>query len=124
MRCRGIRGAITIQDNNREELLSSTRELLSRLLEANAVQAEDIACIFFTTTPDLTAEFPAAAAREMGLNTVPLLCGHEMNVPGGLPRCIRILMLVNTEKKAEEMVHLYLREAQQLRQTVEGEGDR
>ncbi len=115
LRCRGIRGAITVAENSREELLPATGELLGELLRANGVQAEDIACIFFTTTPDLTAEFPAAAAREMGLGAVPLLCSHEMNVPDSLPHCIRILMLVNTEKKAEEMIHLYLREAKNLR---------
>lgn len=116
MRCRGVRGAITVESNDRAQLLSATRELLSRLLEVNAIQPEEIAFIHFTTSPDLNAEFPAVAAREMGFNTVPLLCGHEMSVPGALPRCLRILMLVNTEKRQEEIVHLYLREAVKLRQ--------
>lgn len=120
MLCRGVRGATTVEGNDRAQLLSATRELLSRLLEANGLKPEDIAFILFTTSPDLNAEFPAVAAREMGLNTVPLLCGHEMNVPGALAHCLRILMLVNTEKKAEEMVHIYLRNAKVLRPDVEG----
>ncbi len=119
LKCRGIRGAITVEDNDREELLSATTELLQKLLEANQVQAEDIACIFFTTSPDLTAEFPAAAARAMGMDSVPLLCGHEMSVPHGLPRCLRIMMLVNTTRQATEMVHIYLKGATGLRSEVQ-----
>ena len=115
LRCRGVRGAITVEDNKSDELLAATTELLQKLMEANQVQAEDIACIFFTTTPDLTAEFPAVAARRMGLDTVPLLCGHEMSVPHGLPRCLRIMMLVNTPRQPGEMVHVYLKGATGLR---------
>ena len=115
LKCRGIRGAITVEDNDREELLAATTELLQQLLSANEVQPDDIACIIFTTTPDLTAEFPAVAARRMGLDHVPLLCGHEMAVPHGLPRCLRILMLVNTTRQATEMVHVYLKGAKALR---------
>lgn len=107
-----------MKDNSRAELLEATQELLSRLLEANGVKSEDIACILFTTSPDLTAEFPAVAARQMGLDSVPLLCGHEMAVPGALPRCLRVLMLVNTEKGPQEIVHLYLREAASLRRDL------
>ena len=116
--CRGIRGAITVEDNDREEMLSATTELLQKLVEANQIKAEDIAYIYFTTTPDLNAEFPAVAARRMGMDHVPLLCGHEMAVPHGLPRCLRILMLVNTERKASEIVHVYLREATSLRADI------
>ena len=117
--CRGIRGAITVEDNDREEMLSATTELLQKLVEANQVKAEDIAYIYFTTTPDLNAEFPAVAARRIGMDHVPLLCGHEMAVPHGLPRCLRILMLVNTELKATEIVHVYLREATSLRTDIQ-----
>jgi chorismate mutase len=109
-----------VEDNDREELLSATTELLRSLLEANQVQNEDIACIFFTTTPDLNAEFPAVAARSMGMDTVPLLCGHEMAVPHGLPRCLRILMLVNTTRAASEMAHIYLKGATRLRRAQGG----
>jgi chorismate mutase len=115
LRCRGIRGAITVEDNDREEMLSATTELLQKLLEANQVQTEDIACIFFTTTPDLTAEFPAVAARAIGMDSVPLLCGHEMSVSHGLSRCLRIMMLVNTTREATEIVHIYLKGATGLR---------
>ena len=85
------------------------------MVQANGIKIDDIAAIFFTTTSDLNAEFPAAAIRELGWpQQLALLCGHEMNVPDSLPRCLRILMLVNTEKAAEEIVHIYLGEAKKL----------
>ena len=116
MLCRGIRGATTVAANTAEDILEATCELLQRMIEANGVEAEDVACVLFTTTPDLNAEFPAAAARELlGWSEVALLCGHEMGVPGSLPRCLRVLMLVNTEKRADEIVHVYLRGAEKLR---------
>ena len=113
--CRGIRGATTAEANTREAILSATRELLTALVEANGVRVEDIAAVWFTTTPDLNAEFPALAARQMGWEHTALLCGHEMAVPDGLPRCIRVLMLVNTEKRPEDLRHIYLKEAKDLR---------
>lgn len=113
--CRGIRGATTAEANTREAILDATRELLAALVEANDVRVEDIAAVWFTTTPDLNAEFPALAARQMGWEHTALLCGHEMAVPDGLPRCIRVLMLVNTEKRPEDLRHIYLRGAQALR---------
>jgi len=85
------------------------------MVKANGVQAEDVACILFTTTPDINAEFPAVGAREMGFSQTALLCGHEMNVPGSLPMCLRILILVNTEKSPEEIVHVYTKGAVGLR---------
>jgi len=115
MKCRGIRGATTVDANTREDILVATKELLQQMVSANGVGAEDVACILFTTTPDLDAEFPAAAARELGFSQAPLLCGHEMNVPGSLPRCVRILILFNTEKSAEEIVHVYTKGAKGLR---------
>jgi len=113
--CRGIRGATTAEANTREAILSATRELLTALVEANGIRVEDIAAVWFTTTPDLNAEFPALAARQMGWEHTALLCGHEMSVPDGLPRCIRVLMLVNTDKRPEDLRHIYLREARDLR---------
>jgi chorismate mutase len=113
--CRGIRGAITVAENTREAILEATRELLLRLIEANQIVADDVASAIFTTTPDLDAEFPALAARELGWRDTALLCGHEMNVPGSLPRCIRVLIHWNTSRSASEVVHVYLREAQSLR---------
>ncbi len=101
--------------NTREAILEATRELLTAMVEANQIRVEDIASAIFTTTPDLTAEFPAVAAREMGWTHVALLCGHEMSVPGSLPMCLRVLLHVNTDKRAEEIVHVYLRGARVLR---------
>ena len=115
MRCRGIRGATTVPTNTQENILAAAKELLQEMVLVNGVQEEDVACILFTTTPDLNAAFPAAAARELGLSQVPMLCGHEMNVPGSLPMCLRILILINTKKSAEEIVHIYIRGAKELR---------
>jgi chorismate mutase len=115
VRCRGIRGATTVESNNREDILLAAKELLQRMVEANDVQVEDVASAILTTTPDLNAEFPALAARQMGWNDVALLCGHEMSVPGSLPRCLRILLHVNTDRQADQIVHVYLRGARALR---------
>jgi chorismate mutase len=116
LHCRGIRGAITIPANNKESIIAATKELLKKMVQANGIKVDDIAAIFFTTTSDLNAEFPAAATRELGWpQHLALLCGHEMNVPNDLPRCLRILMLVNTEKGPEEIVHIYLGEAKKLK---------
>ena len=115
MLCRGIRGAITVAANTREAILEATRELLTAMMEANQIRVEDIASAIFTTTPDLTAEFPAVAAREMGWSHVALLCSHEMSVPGSLPMCLRVLLHVNTDRRPEEIVHVYLRGARVLR---------
>ena len=116
MWCRGVRGATTAAENSAEAIVESTRELLAALVEANGIRPQDVASVIFTTTSDLNAEFPAYAAREMGWTDVPLLCGHEMNVPGSLPRCIRILIHVNTEKTAKDMKHVYTRGAEYLRE--------
>ena len=113
--CRGVRGATTAEANTREAILDATRELLERVIEANLIEASQVAAIFFTTTPDLNAEFPAVAARAMGWNNTALLCSHEMSVPDGLPGCIRVLILVNTEKQPQELVHVYLKQATTLR---------
>jgi len=116
LQCRGIRGAITVPANNKKSILAVTKKLLTRMTKANKIEIKDIAAIFFTTTPDLDAEFPAAATRELGWSSnLALLCGHEMNVPDALPRCLRVLMLVNTEKEPEELIHVYLGEAKKLK---------
>ena len=115
MRCRGIRGATTVDANTKKDILAAAKELLREMVQANGVQEEDVACILFTTTPELNAAFPASAARELGLSQVPMLCGHEMNVPGSLPMCLRILILFNTEKSAEEIAHIYIKGAIELR---------
>ena len=115
MLCRGIRGATTVAANTAEAIVEAATELLTAMLEANDVKVDDVASAFFTTTPDLTAEFPAVAARQMGWTDVALLCGHEMNVPGSLPMCLRILLHVNTDKGVSDIVHVYLRGARVLR---------
>ena len=106
MMCRGVRGAITVSSNNEDEILEATRELL---------HVDDVASAYFTTTPDLNATYPAYAARQIGWYDAALLCGHEMGVPGGLARCVRVLIHWNTTKTAKEIVHVYLREARSLR---------
>jgi len=116
LQCRGIRGATTVSANNKESIIAATKELLVEMTQANKIEIKDIAAIFFSTTSDLNAEFPAAATRELGWPpNLALLCGHEMNVPTDLPRCLRILMLVNTEKGPEKIVHVYLGKAKRLK---------
>ena len=122
MLTRGIRGATTVTANTRESILEASKELLTAMLEANGLGVESVASAFFTTTPDLNAEFPALAAREMGWSDVALLCGHEMNVPGSLPHCLRILLHVNTDKAASDIHHVYLRGARVLRPDFESQG--
>lgn len=113
---RGVRGATTVEADRPELILEATRELLTALLEANDIDSfEPIASIFFTTTPDLSSTFPAEAAREIGMALVPLLCNQEIPVPDRLPRAIRIMMQVNTQRSQAEMRHVYLREAKSLR---------
>jgi chorismate mutase len=112
---RGIRGATTAAANTREAILAATRELLIALIEANRIGVDEVASAIFTTTVDLNAEYPAAAARELGWQDVALMCAHEINVPHGLPQCIRVLVHWNTTLRADEVKHVYLRGAVQLR---------
>jgi chorismate mutase len=119
MPCRGVRGATTLDRNDREEILTATRQLLALMLRQNGIQATDVASAIFTTTPDIDAEFPAMAARQLGLIDVPLLCGHEMAVPGSLPLCVRILLHWNTDKPQAEIHHVYVREAKRLRPDIQ-----
>ena len=113
---RGLRGATTADANTRDDILDATRELLERLVEANDVDTDDIAAVMFSATKDLNAEFPAVAARvHMGWTDVAIMCGHEMDIPGGQERCIRVLILVNTDKSPKELEMVYLRDAANLR---------
>jgi chorismate mutase len=121
MLVRGVRGATTVEANSVEAILEATRELLAAMLKANETDVEYVASAFFTTTVDLNAEFPAVAARDLGLTKVALMCGNEMNKPGGLPMCLRILLHVNTDKPAQDIKHIYLRGARVLRPDIEGE---
>jgi len=116
MWCRGIRGATVVTSNTREAILEAGDELLQKMIEANAVEKESIASVFFTTTPDLDAEFPAAAARRQGWTDIPLLGMQEMNVPGSLSKCLRVLIMFNTDKQPDQIVHVYLRGTEVLRQ--------
>src|SRR5262245_40900115 len=115
MRTRGVRGATTATANTREAICSATQDLLRRLIEANEIPIEEIGSAFFTVTDELDAEYPALAAREMGWVHVPLLCAREIPVPGGLARCIRVLLHVSTEKTQDQIRHVYLGEAAALR---------
>ena len=113
---RGLRGATTADSNTKEAILDATRELLEELVKANDVDTDDIAAVTFSTTGDLDAEFPAVAARvHMGWTEVAMMCGHEMDVPGGQARCIRVMILVNTDKRPTELERIYLRGAANLR---------
>ena len=115
MPCRGIRGATVAEANTSEAILAATRELVEAIIAANDVQPDDVASVFFTTSPDLTAEYPALAARELGWTETALLCTQEIAVPTGLARCIRILVHWNTERRADEIQHCYLGQAERLR---------
>lgn len=113
--CRGVRGAIPVKDNTRHNILSASDRLLQVMIEKNGIVADDVCSAIFTTTTDINAEYPAIAARKLGWHDVALLCGHEMCVPHGLTSCLRILVHWNTEKSPQEIVHVYLEEAQMLR---------
>jgi chorismate mutase len=115
MPCRGVRGATTAENNSPEEILKATRQLLALMIRQNGIEPEDVASAFFSTTTDLNAEFPALAARQLGWFDVALMCVNELDVPGSLRRCIRILLHWNTDKPADEIVHVYVKEAARLR---------
>lgn len=114
-RMRALRGAITVPANERDEIVAATTELLDALIARNEVDGDDLVSMIFTATPDLDAEFPAIAARRLGLAHVPLLCSVELDVEGAMPRCIRVLVHLYTERAAGELQHVYLREARELR---------
>ena len=120
---RGIRGATTAAANDAGEIVGATGELLGELIRLNDIDPDEIAFAYFTTTPDLNAEFPALAARRLGWVDVPLLCGHDMNVrqpnPRGVALCIRVLLLYNTDRRQREMRHAYLRGAVAIRRDLE-----
>ncbi|MBL4884577.1 MAG: chorismate mutase [Planctomycetaceae bacterium] len=116
MLVRGVRGAISADKNTREAILQATTELLKEVLRANEIDDfEYLVSAVFTTSPDLTASFPAEAARDLGMSEVPLLCASEIAVPNSLKMCIRVLLHVNTDKKQSDIVHVYMKEAAKLR---------
>ena len=122
MRVRGIRGATTANENTKESILEATRDLLEKLVEANGIDADDIASALFTSTEDLDAGFPAEAARRMGWQYVALLGSSEVPVPGAPARCIRVLLMVNTDKPPQDLQFVYIRGAAGLRRGSLGTG--
>jgi len=115
MYVRALRGATTIEQNLRKDIMFETKNLLSKLVETNEISHDDIVSIIFSTTRDINAAFPAAAAREMGWNDIPLMCTNEMEVVGSLQKCIRVLMHINCCKTNSQLKHVYLKEAKKLR---------
>ena len=115
MLCRGVRGATTADSDTREDILKAARQLLALMIRVNGIEARDVASAIFTTTTDLKAEFPALAARQLGWLDVALLCTHELDVPGSLRLCIRILLHWNTSKSPQEITHVYIKGATSLR---------
>ena len=115
---RGIRGATTVTENNKIAILKETRELLINLKDKNRFETEEIVSIFFSMTPDLNAAFPAAAARQLGWNNVPLFGVQESDVENTLKMCIRILIHINTNKLQGEIKHCYLNKAVMLRKDL------
>lgn len=119
---RAIRGAITVEHNTEEEIVSAARELIEAVMESNALTPDDLISVIFTATTDLNAAFPAAGARQAGLQYVPLLDAVEIDVPGALQRCIRVLVHANIDKPLREIKHVYLREAKALRPDLSSQG--
>ncbi|MEO6701778.1 MAG: chorismate mutase [Jatrophihabitantaceae bacterium] len=115
MTVRAVRGAIQVGANERQEVLDGASELVQEVMRRNQITAEDLISILFTATPDLTAEFPAYAARQLGLVDVPLMCASEIAVPGALPLTLRLLAHVDTELDRDQIRHVYLRGAAALR---------
>lgn len=118
MAVRAIRGATTLDVDNKEHLYERTQELVEAVLTENDIAVDDVISVFFTCTPDLVSDFPAAAARQMGFGAVPLMCAQEIAVPGALPSVVRLMMHVNTERQRDEIVHVYLHNAVSLRRDL------
>lgn len=122
MSCRGIRGATSVEENTAAAIIAATRELLERIVALNELQIDDVASVAFTVTSDLDAVYPARAAHEMGWVNTALVCLQEMAVVGGLPRCIRVLALWNTDQRPDRIHHVYLHRAAMLRPDLVKEG--
>lgn len=115
---RAIRGAIRIDRDERDELLAAVAELLTAILERNQLTTDDLISVIFTVTPDIRAEFPALGARLLGMKDVPLLCAQELDVPGAMPRVVRVMVHAETELARAEIQHIYLRGAEALRMDI------
>ena len=119
---RGVRGAITLKENTKSEIKFATVELLSKMLEENKINTEDISFAVFTLTDDINADFPAKYAREcLNFQNVPMMCYHELDVPNSLKMCLRILLNINTAKNQNEIKHIYLKDAKKLRQDIKND---
>jgi chorismate mutase len=118
MAVRAVRGAIQVDEDDREQVLDATTELLQTVLERNGLSQEDLISVLFTATPDLTSEFPAYAARQMGFVDVPLMCASEIAVAGAMPRVLRLLAHVETDRPRADMKHAFLRGAAALRRDL------
>lgn len=123
---RGVRGATTVENDRKEKIWSAAAELVSAMLDANGIASEDIGAAIFSATEDLVSAFPSAGvrARVPGFDAVPLFDARQLAIEGSLPRCLRVLLLVDTEKRQQEIKHIYLREARKLRPDLEGKGER
>ncbi|MER7544270.1 chorismate mutase [Actinomadura sp.] len=115
MAVRAVRGATQIDADDRDQILEATTELVSEVMARNGLTTDDVISVIFTVTPDLTAEFPALAARKLGFHEVPLLCATEIGVPGALPRVIRLMAHIETDRPRSDVQHVYLRGATALR---------
>jgi chorismate mutase len=115
---RAIRGATTVKNNTKEEILDATSELVQEIMERNGITRENIISIIFSVTSDLDAAFPATAARQMGFDRIAMLSTYEMDVPDSLRKCIRVLMHIQTDKKNDELAYVYLKEAKKLRPDI------
>jgi chorismate mutase len=115
---RAVRGAVQLERDDREHLLASVSELLTGILKRNGFTTDDLISVIFTATPDLTAEFPALAARQIGITDVPLICAQEIDVPGAMPRVVRVLAHVETELAKSDITHVYLGAAAALRKDI------
>ena len=118
MTIRAIRGATTLNEDERSHLHERTKELIEAIVAANALDIDDVISVFFTCTPDIVSDFPAAAARELGFGSVPLMCAQEMAVPGALPRVVRVMMHATLYVPRDDVAHVYLHEAQSLRKDL------
>ncbi|RFS85207.1 chorismate mutase [Actinomadura spongiicola] len=118
MAVRAVRGATQIDADDRDQILEATTELVAEVMARNGLSTEDVISVIFTVTPDLTAEFPALAARKLGFHEVPLLCATEIGVPGSLPRVIRLMAHIDTDRPRSDVQHVYLRGATALRMDI------
>lgn len=113
--CKGVRGAVCAESNTSEAILEAAEQLLSALIQANGIAAEEVASVFFTVSPDITAAYPATAAHRIGFSDVAMLCAQELAVPTGPALCIRVLIHWNTTREASQIEHIYMGEASTLR---------